>query len=87
MQTKVSRNGQVLLTRSIRRKLGLHAGDPLEVTIEGGSVVLTPKDLHRKKRYQKAVIVTDPVTCLPVLSCDPDAPKLTSKQVRSHNDF
>jgi AbrB family looped-hinge helix DNA binding protein len=77
MQTRVSTKGQVVLPSRIRRKLGLQAGDPLEVRVEGGSVVLTPQ----RKRSQKTKIVTDPVTGLPVLSAGRDAPVLSSKQV------
>jgi AbrB family looped-hinge helix DNA binding protein len=78
MQTKVSTKGQVVLPHPIRRKLGLRAGDPLDATLEGGCIVLTP---HRT-RSQKVRILRDPITGLPVLSGGPDAPVLSSKQVQ-----
>jgi AbrB family looped-hinge helix DNA binding protein len=77
MQTKVSTKGQVVLPGPIRRKLDLRPGDPLEVAIDNGHIVLTP----RRRRSNRARIVTDPVTGLPVLDAGPDAPALTSKDV------
>ncbi|MGB2621535.1 MAG: AbrB/MazE/SpoVT family DNA-binding domain-containing protein [Candidatus Acidiferrum sp.] len=77
MQTKVSTKGQVVLPSRIRNKLGLRPGDPLDATIEGGRIVLTP----RRARRRKARIIKDPVTGFPVLDLGPNAPTLTSKQV------
>lgn len=77
MQTKLSTKGQVVLPLRLRRKLALRPGDPLEVRIEAGRIVLTPQ---RKRRY-KIEIVIDPITGLPALSAGPDAPILTSKEV------
>jgi AbrB family looped-hinge helix DNA binding protein len=82
MQTKLSTRGQVVLPGAIRRKLGLDAGDELSVTVEAGRVVLAPT----KKRPRKTKIIKDPVTGLPVLTAGPDAPRLTSKQVREALD-
>jgi AbrB family looped-hinge helix DNA binding protein len=78
MQTKLSTKGQVVLPGPIRRKLGLRPGDALDAKVESGRVVLTPKTT----RAPKAVIVIDEISGLPVLSCDADAPALTSKHVR-----
>ena len=77
MQTKVSTKGQVVLPGPLRRRLGICAGDPLDANIRAGSIVLTP----RKKRPGKAKIVSDQITGLPVLSVDPNAPVLRSKEV------
>lgn len=77
MQTKLSTKGQVVLPGPVRRKLGLRPGDVLEAKVTGASVVLTPH--HRVSR--KAKIVTDPITGLPVLSVDSNAPQLTSAEV------
>jgi AbrB family looped-hinge helix DNA binding protein len=77
MQTKVSTKGQVVLPGPLRRKLGINAGDPLDATVEGGRIVLTP----RKKRIGRARIVSDPITGLPVLSAGPKTPVLTSREV------
>jgi AbrB family looped-hinge helix DNA binding protein len=77
MQTKVSTKGQVVLPGPLRRKLGIQAGDPLDINIEEGRIVLTP----RKKAKQKSRIVIDPVTGFPALSAGVDAPVLTSKEV------
>jgi AbrB family looped-hinge helix DNA binding protein len=77
VQTKVSTKGQIVLPGPLRRRLGIQAGDPLEVNIESGRIVLTP----RTRRRHQAKIVTDRVTGLPVLSVSPDAPALSSKEV------
>ncbi len=77
MQTKVSTKGQVVLPGPVRRRLGIQTGDPLEVNVESGRIVLTP----RTRRRHQARIVTDRVTGLPVLSVGPNAPALSSKEV------
>jgi AbrB family looped-hinge helix DNA binding protein len=78
MQTTVTTKGQVVLPEPLRRRLDIRAGDSLNVKIEGGRIVLTP----RKKRTRRAKLVRDPVTGLPVLSAGENAPVLTSKEVR-----
>jgi len=78
METKVSTKGQIVLPVPIRRKLGIRNGDSLDVTIEEGRVVLSP----REKPAFKPRIIKDPVTGFPVLSAGPDAPVLTSEQVK-----
>jgi AbrB family looped-hinge helix DNA binding protein len=77
METKISTKGQVVLPSRLRAKLGLRAGDALEVKLEGDAIVLRP----RRRRRRKARIIKDPITGLSVLTAGPGAPKLTSKQV------
>jgi AbrB family looped-hinge helix DNA binding protein len=77
MQTKVSTKGQVVLPGPLRRRLGIRAGDPLEVNVQAGSIVLTP----RKRPQLKIRIISDPVTGLPVLSAGVDVPVLSSRDV------
>jgi AbrB family looped-hinge helix DNA binding protein len=77
MEIRVSSNGDVVLPGSLRRRLDILAGDPLDVQIEAGRIILTP----RKKRPRHVRIIADPVTGLPVLSAGPDAPLLRSKEV------
>jgi AbrB family looped-hinge helix DNA binding protein len=77
METKVSTKGQVVLPGRLRRKLGILAGDPLDVDIEAGRIILTP----RKRRPWKVRIIADSVTGLPVLHAGSDAPQLRSKDV------
>jgi AbrB family looped-hinge helix DNA binding protein len=77
MQTRVSTKGQIVLPGQLRRRLGICAGDPLDVGIEGEHIVLT----MRPKRIRPAKIIADPVTGLPVLSVGEDAPVLSSKDV------
>lgn len=78
MQTKVSTKGQVVIPSRLRRRLGILEGDPLDVEIEAGRIVLTP----RKKHAYKARIIKDPKTGFPVIDVGPDAPVLTSEMVR-----
>jgi AbrB family looped-hinge helix DNA binding protein len=77
MQTRLSTKGQVVLPGQVRNKLGIRAGDPLDIDIENGSIVLTPQ----KKARPRVKIITDPSTGLPVLTAGPDAPVLTSEEV------
>ncbi len=77
MQTRVSTKGQVVLPGPLRRKLGIQAGDAMDVSVEAGRIVLMP---HGKKTRQ-ARIVTDPITGLPALSAGKDAPALTGREV------
>lgn len=78
MQTKLSTKGQVVLPVRVRRTLGLRAGDALDANVESGRIILTP----RSRRPQRARIVKDPASGLPVLTAGPHAPRLTHKQVR-----
>ena len=79
MQTTVSTKGQVVLPQPARQRLGIRTGDRLEVTVQSDRIVLTP----RRKRRRKARIVKDPLTGFSVISMGPDAPILTSEQVRA----
>jgi AbrB family looped-hinge helix DNA binding protein len=78
METKLSTKGQVVLPGPIRRELGLQPGDSFDAKVQAGRVMLTP----RRKRSRMAKILIDPITGLPVLSAGPQAPVLTSRQVR-----
>jgi AbrB family looped-hinge helix DNA binding protein len=77
MRTRVSTKGQIVLPGQLRRRLGICAGDPLDVGVEGERIVLT----MRSPRRPAAKIIADPVTGLPVLSAGTDAPVLSSKDV------
>jgi len=77
METKISSKGQVVLPAAFRRRLDLRAGDSIEARVDGSSIVLTP----RRRRAGKARITTDPLTGLPVLDVEGDAPVLTSEDV------
>ena len=77
MQTTVSTKGQVVLPGPLRRKLGIQAGDAMDVSVEAGRIVLMP----HKKKLRKGKIVADPVTGLPVLSAGKNAPALSSREV------
>jgi AbrB family looped-hinge helix DNA binding protein len=78
METKPSTKGQIVLAGVIRRRLGLQPGDLLDVKVQAGRIVLTP----RKTRFSKVALLVDPITGLPVLSAGVGAPQLSSKQVR-----
>jgi AbrB family looped-hinge helix DNA binding protein len=77
MQTKLSTKGQVVIPGPLRRRLGISAGDPLEVNLDSGRIVLTPK----KPRPRRGQIVIDPVTRLPILRVGRSAPLLGSDEV------
>ena len=78
MQTKVSTKGQIVLPAPVRRRLGIRAGDPLDISVESDRIVLSaPKRKHFTTR-----IIEDPITGFPVLYAGPDAPVLTSEMVR-----
>jgi AbrB family looped-hinge helix DNA binding protein len=78
MQTRVSTKGQIVLPAPLRNRLGIRAGDTLDVVVEKDRIVLTTP---KRKRF-KARIIEDPITGLPVLYAGPDAPILTSEMVR-----
>ena len=77
MQTKVSTKGQIVLPQPLRRRLGIRAGDSLDIAIEKNRIVLTAP----VRKHYTARIIEDPITGLPVLYAGPDAPVLTSEQV------
>ncbi len=78
MEAKLSTKGQVVLPGPIRRQLGLQPGDSLDAKVQAGGVLLTP----RRRRPRQVRILVDRITGLPVLSAGPEAPVLTSRQVR-----
>ena len=77
MQTKVSSKGQVVLPISIRNKLQIRAGDPLEARVEKNHIVLIPK----KPRKFRTWIGKSPITGLPLLMSEAGAPQVTNEQV------
>ena len=78
MQTKVSTKGQIVLPQPLRRRLGIRAGDRLEVSVEKNRIVLTAPE----RKHFTARIIEDPITGFPVIDAGPDAPILTSEMVR-----
>jgi AbrB family looped-hinge helix DNA binding protein len=51
METKLSTKGQVVLPGPVRRKLGLRAGDPLEVRAEWAHRVDTAKKALNESQH------------------------------------
>ncbi len=78
MQTKVSTKGQIVLPGPLRRRLGIRAGDSMEISVERDRIVLTQAS---KPKYE-ARIVEDPVTGFTAVDLGPEAPTLTSEMVR-----
>ena len=78
MQTRVSTKGQIVLPAPLRRRLGIRAGDPLDISIEQDRIVLSQP---AKPKYE-ARIIEDPITGFTVIDLGPDAPILTSEMVR-----
>ncbi len=64
----------------MRRRLGIKSGDNLNVDVLNGGILLSLP--QRAKKSQKARIVTDPLTGLPVIDVGEDSPILTSEMVR-----
>ncbi len=84
MHTTVSSKGQVVLPAATRTELRIEAGDQLAVRIENGELVLTPP----KRRRFKTWIETSPITGLPVIVSEPEAPTMTGEWVRKQlEDF
>ena len=48
--TRVTRNGQITLPAHLRRVVNIEEGDYIEVTVQGDSLVLTPKKLIDKSQ-------------------------------------
>jgi len=48
--SKVTRNGQVTLPSSIRKKLGVDEGDIVEIEVVNDAVILVPKKLVDKSQ-------------------------------------
>lgn len=78
MQTRVSSKGQILLPAQLRRRLGIRAGDRLDIAVEKDRIVLTQPS---KPKYE-ARIIKDTITGFAVIDLGPDAPILTSEMVR-----
>jgi AbrB family looped-hinge helix DNA binding protein len=78
MQTRVSTKGQIVLPGPLRRRLGIRAGDPLEISVEKDRIVLAQAN---KPKYE-ARVVEDPVTGFIAIDLGPDAPVLTSEMVK-----
>jgi AbrB family looped-hinge helix DNA binding protein len=77
LKTKLSSEGQVVLPVSVRRVLGLEAGELLDVAVEGERIIMT----RSPPTTPNVTLGSDPVTGLPVLTASPGAPKLTGAQV------
>ena len=77
MQTRVSTKGNVLLPGSIRRKLGIKAGDAFSAEVQDGNIVLKPE----KKKIYKTWIGKDPITGMAVLMAEEGTPELTNEMV------
>jgi len=67
-----------VLPAPLRHRLGIRAGDTLDVAVEKDRIVLTAP----KRKRVKARIIKDPITGFPVIDAGPDAPVLTSEMVR-----
>ena len=78
MQTRVSPKGRIVVPASLGLRLGVRAGDPIDIAVEGDRIVLTSPN----RRQYEARIIDEPITGLPVIDLGPDAPVLTSEMVR-----
>ena len=48
--SRVTRNGQITLPKSVREKLGVYEGDIIEIEIVGENALLVPKKLVDKSQ-------------------------------------
>jgi len=48
--TKVTRNGQITLPASVRKLINIEEGDYIAVSVEGDTILLTPKRLIDKSQ-------------------------------------
>jgi AbrB family looped-hinge helix DNA binding protein len=78
VQTKVSTKGQIVIPGPLRRRLGIRAGDTLDIAVEEDRIVMTQAT---KPKYE-ARMVKDPVTGFLAIDLGPEAPILTSEMVR-----
>jgi AbrB family looped-hinge helix DNA binding protein len=62
----------------LRRRLGIRAGDTLDIAVEEDRIVMTQAT---KPKYE-ARMVKDPVTGFLAIDLGPEAPILTSEMVR-----
>jgi AbrB family looped-hinge helix DNA binding protein len=77
MRTKLSAEGHVALPKRLQTRLGLRAGDSLEVEIRGDCIILRTPNVPKGK----ARLIKDPISGLPVLHSDDDVLPLTREQV------
>lgn len=82
MDTKVSVKGNVMLPTSLRRQLGIKAGDELKAEVRDEGILLSPKARPKRKKKYKTRIATDPITGMAVLAVEDGAPELTNEMVR-----
>ncbi len=80
METTVTENGEVIIPKSLRRRLGIKPGDRLNADIQDQNIILSRRPERKKTR--KARITEDPITGLPVIDVGEGAPTLTSEMVR-----
>ena len=80
MTIKLSSKGQIVLPVSMRRRLSLHAGDALEVSMDSraGKIIVGPQI----KKRAKAKVIKDPITGWSVLKCPAGTPTLTTEMVK-----
>ena len=70
LSVKVSTKHQIVVPSAVRRQLGIHAGDRLEVRVEDGDIVLhprLPKASERLSGLGRGMYAPDPDTYLRVL--------------------
>ncbi len=84
MKARVSKRGDIVIPSALAKQIACKPGDRLEIDVKAGRIVVSPL---RKKSRRKARIITDPITGLPVLTLDPGAPVLSSKEVKDLLEF
>lgn len=62
--------GAVIIPKTLREQLGLHAGDLLEMTVEGGNLILRPRLIGRLRLQGVPAASSDKLTGLLQLGGD-----------------
>ena len=80
METTVTEKGEIIVPVSLSRRLGIKPGDRLNADIKDQNIILSPRP--ERKKIQKARLIMDPITGLPIIDVGKDAPVLTNEMVR-----
>lgn len=77
MRTAIDRSGRIVVPKALRDRLGLVAGQPLEIEARGGRLEIEPAPTPMRLRQRGRGVVAVP---------DVDLPSLTADQVRDTLD-
>ena len=79
METTLSSKGQIVLPKKARQRLALRAGTKFTCQIEGGTIVLKPRNAPKEKPR----LTRDPLTGLTITVGHSAGPTVTSNDIRA----